>query len=31
MEEDGLMFGGCFVSLTFTVTVFRCEILTVDV
>jgi hypothetical protein len=33
MEEDGLMFGGrgCFVSLTFTVAVFRREILTVDV
>jgi hypothetical protein len=33
MEEDGLMFGGrgCFVLLTFTVAVFRREILTVEV
>jgi hypothetical protein len=31
MEEDGLMFGECFVSLTFTVAVFRPKTLTVDV
>ena len=31
MEEDGPMFGECFVSLTFTVAVFRPKTLTVDV